>query len=460
MEEREVKRVALFTTTLSSFLTPLSLSALNVALPSIGRTFSLNAIELSYIAFFYLLSSSIFLLPFGKIADIYGRKRVFLYGNLIFTISSLFLAISKSYPFLLIFRVIQGFGGAMIFGTAVAILSSVFKEGERGKVLGINVAAVYLGLSFGPFIGGFLTYYFGWRSIFLLNVPFGLIILLFTFQKLKIDWAKKEPFDYRGTILYVFAIFLLTYGFSLLPKKSGFFAILFGVLSLIFFVFAEKGKSHPLLELTLFSSNRLFLFSNISALINYSATFATAFLLSLYLQHIRSLSPKEAGFVLVLQPFVQAILSPFAGRLSDKVESRIIASLGMGLTALGLFLFFFLDFSSSFYFVLFVLFVLGFGFGLFSSPNTNAIMSSVGKEYYGLASSIIATMRLLGQMFSMAIATMMFSFFMGDRELIPSNYPFLLESIKNTFLISSILCFFGIFTSLSRGGSKTRRYLN
>ncbi|MCX5802842.1 MAG: MFS transporter, partial [Proteobacteria bacterium] len=385
------KRAALIVTTLSSFLTPLAASAVNIALPSIGKEFGMDAISLSWVATAFIVTAAMFLVPFGRLADIYGRKRIFIYGTWMFTISSFFLGISSSAHILIFFRALQGVGGAMVFGTGIAILSSVFPLGERGKVLGINVAAVYLGLSFGPFLGGLLTQHLGWRSVFLLNVPFGLIIIIFGIWKLTEEWsgARGETFDFIGSLVYSLMLLAIMYGFSLLPRVSSVVVILVGIAGVWLFVYLERRVKSPILDVSLFRMNKVFIFSNMAALINYCATFAVGFLLSFYLQYIEGLSPQNAGMILVSQPIVQAIFSPVAGRMSDRIEPRIVASTGMALTATGLFLLAMLKEGSALWFIIASLFLLGFGFALFSSPNTNAIMSSVESRLYGVASATL-----------------------------------------------------------------------
>ncbi|PJB50246.1 MAG: MFS transporter [Chloroflexi bacterium CG_4_9_14_3_um_filter_45_9] len=447
------KRTALLIATLSSFLTPFMSSSVNIALPTIASEFAMNAVVLSWVATSYLLAAAMFLIPFGRIADIYGRKRIFVYGILIYTVSSLLSAISTSAIMLISFRILQGIGSAMIFGTGVAILTSVFPLGERGKALGINVAAVYLGLSLGPFLGGFLTQHFGWRSIFLANVPLGLIIIAFTFWKLKGEWAeaKGERFDLIGSVIYSLALVAIMYGFSLLPAMWGAWLILIGALGILAFIKWEMKREYPIFEIDLFKNNTVFVFSNLAALINYSATFAVTFLLSLYLQYIKELSPQNAGLILLSQPIVQAVFSPFAGRLSDRIEPRIVASVGMALTVLGLFLFTFLNTNTSPGFIITGLIILGFGFAFFSSPNTNAVMSSVENRFYGLASAMLGTMRLTGQMLSMGIAMLIFAVYIGRVQITPEYYPLFLTSAKIAFIIFASLCFGGIFASLARG---------
>ncbi|MFQ6067688.1 MAG: MFS transporter, partial [bacterium] len=358
------KRSALLVTTLGSFLTPFMGSSVNIALPSIGREFAMDAVLLSWVATSYLLAAAMFLVPFGRIADIRGRKRIFTYGILIYTVSSFLSAISTSATVLISFRILQGIGGAMIFGTAVAILTSVFPVGQRGKALGINVAAVYLGLSLGPFLGGFLTQHFGWRSIFLANVPVGGLIMVFIFWKLKGEWAgaKGETFDFSGSIIYGLTLIAIMYGLSLLPAMSGVWLILMGILGILAFVRWEMKAESPVLNMNLFRNNTVFAFSNLAALINYSATFAVGFLLSLYLQYTKGLSAQNAGLILVSQPVVMAIFSPLAGRLSDRIEPRIVASMGMALAVVGLFLFTFLNEKTTLEFIVASLILLGFGF--------------------------------------------------------------------------------------------------
>ncbi len=447
------KTTALVVTTMSSFLTPLSLAMVNVALPSIGKEFSMDAVSLSWVATAYLLSAAIFLVPLGKVADIHGRKKIFLIGTSVFTVASFFMGIAPTPFVLILFRAIQGVGASTLFGVSVAILSSVFGQGERGKVIGINVAAVYSGLSFGPFVGGLLTQHLGWRSVFLINIPFGIIMVIAILWKLKGEWAdaRGEKFDLIGSLIYCLMLLTLIYGFSHLPTLISVVLILVGIAGIMAFVWWEERTKNPVLEIGLFRSNRAFALSNAAALINYSATFAVGFLMSFYLQYIKGLSPQNTGFVLVSQPVFMAIFSPLAGRVSDKVEARIVASTGMALTSLGLLLFVFLTTETPIPFIVVSLIILGSGFAFFSSPNTNAIMGSVESKFYGIASSVLATMRLLGQMFSMGIAMLIFTVLIGRVEILPAYYPQLLKSIRLAFLVFGLLCIGGVFASLERG---------
>lgn len=212
----------------------------------------------------------------------------------------------------------------------------------------------------------------------------------------------------------------------------------------------------PVFEVNLFRHNRVFAFSNLAALINYVATFAISFLLSLYLQMIKGLHPQEAGMILIAQPIVQAFFSPYAGRLSDRIQPRIVASIGMGLTTMGFSLFIFLDEETTIPFIAACLILHGFGFALFSSPNTNAVMSSIEKRFYGVASGTLGTMRSTGQMFSMGMVMLIFAIFIGRAQITPPYYPLFLKSVRGTSLLFTALCLAGIFASLSRGPTRAQ----
>ncbi len=452
-DEAVLKRSALLIAVLAAFLTPFMVSSINIALPAIGQEFHLGAVALSWIPSAYLLAAAVFLVPFGRIADIYGRKKIFLYGISIYTLAALLLTLSPNASLLIAFRVLEGFGGAMIFGTGMAIVTSVFPPAERGRVLGINVAAVYLGLSVGPFLGGFLTHQFGWRSIFLVNIPVGLLVIYLAATRLHGEWkgSHGERFDRAGAVLYGTSLIALMQGLSRLPSLPGAALLSAGVAGMAFFIGWERKVESPLLDMNLFLQNAGFAFSNLAALINYSATFAVTFLMSLYLQYIKGYTPQHAGAILIAQPLVMAAFSPIAGRLSDRIEPRIVASVGMGFTAAGLCVFTLLGPGTSLAFIVSGLVLLGFGFALFSSPNTNAVMSSIDKRFYGVGSATLGTMRLTGQMLSMGIAMLIFSIHIGSSRITSGNYPLFLASMKTAFILFSVLCFGGIFASLARG---------
>jgi len=458
MQAPDPRRTALFIAVLAGFLTPFDLSAVVVALPTIGSEFAMDAIALSWISTAYLLAAGVFLVPFGRIADIHGRKKVFLAGLSLFIIASFLMVFSVSTPMIILLRILQGSGAALIFGTSVAILTEVTPLAERGKALGIYTTAVYCGLSLGPFIGGFLTTHFGWRSIFLVNIPIGILAVSLIILYLKGEWAdsREEPFDFGGAVQYALTLVCVMYGFSLLPDRNGFILLLAGSVMLGVFILRELRVRYPLLNMNLFRSNRVFAFSNLAALINYAATFSITFFLSLYLQYIRGFPASYAGTILIIQPVMQAVFSTWAGRLSDRIEPAKIASAGMAILAVGLLLLTQIGEDTPVVLLAGVLAMLGFGFALFSSPNVNAIMSSVEKRYLGIASGTLGTMRLVGQMLSMGIATMIIALFVGRVQITPDQFGPLLTGTRIGFAIFAALSFAGIFFSLSRGDLRSK----
>ena len=453
-EDKSFKKSVLLVSTFAAFLTPFLTSAVNLALPSIGKELHANAIGLGWVISSFILTSAIFLLPFGRLGDIIGRKKVFTLGILLFTISTFLIIFAHSIISLIILRIFQGFSSAMIFGTSMAILTSVFQPGERGRAIGINITATYLGLSLGPVIGGLLTHYLGWRSIFAFLVPFGIISLILIQRKIKTEWAEAvgEKFDLRGSIIYGIALASFMWGFSKLPYSQGWICIIIAVLMAAVFLIFENKVSNPVFDIRLIMRNRVFAFSGIAALINYSATSAIGFFISLYLQYLKGLDARTAGLIMISQPIAMTLLSPVAGKLSDKRNPGAIASIGMGITASGLILLCFITEATPDYFIVLLLLLMGIGFGLFSSPNSNAIMSSVEKRHLGVASGVVGTMRMVGQMMSMGIAMMLISLYIGERTINPSTYPGLISAMRTGFVIFSILSVLGIFASLARHG--------
>jgi EmrB/QacA subfamily drug resistance transporter len=452
-KQSSLEHSALLVATLTSFMGPFMISSVNVALPAIQKELEMDAVQLSWIATAYLLAVAVGLVPAGKIADIYGRKKVFATGLAVYTIGSGAAIFAPAAAFLIATRILQGLGASMFVSTGMAILTSIFPGKDRGRVIGIYVAAVYIGLSAGPFFGGLLTQHFGWRSIFIVMLPLGVFSLLLTLYYLRGEWKGEEGqhFDLFASLIYVFAILSLVYGATSLPQTIGIVLLLTGSLLLAVFVRHQLSARFPVFDIQLFATNKTFAYSSLAALLNYSATFAVTFLLSLYLQYIKAMTPQAAGMVLMAQPLMMAVLSPVAGRISDHIEPRLIASIGMAVTVCGVSLFSFLQPTTHIIFIIANLVMLGCGFALFSSPNMSAIMGAVRREDYGLASGAVATMRLLGQMFSMAMATVVLSLIVGRQAIGPENYDLFLKSLQMIFTISATLCLCGVYFSWFRG---------
>jgi MFS family permease len=284
-------------------------------------------------------------------------------------------------------------------------------------------------------------------------LPLGLFSFLLTLHYLQGEWLGEpgQKLDVGGCLLYASAILAMVYGATRLPSILGIVLLLAGVLLFSLFIRYQLTARFPVFDVQLFAGNKTFAFSSLAALLNYSATYAVTFLLSLYLQYLKGMSPQTAGSVLMAQPIMMAILSPMAGRLSDRIEPRLLATLGMIITVTGVALFSMLQPDTKTSLIIANLILLGTGFALFSSPNMNAIMGAVDRKYYGLASGTVATMRLLGQMFSMAVATVVLALIVGRQAIAPENYDLFLRSIHTVFVISAILCLSGVYFSWFRG---------
>ncbi|NPD89529.1 MAG: MFS transporter [Asgard group archaeon] len=445
---------ALIIISVSSFISAFSGSAFTLAAPTMAKELSINTTELSWIVTIYVLATAMLQIPFGKISDNYGRKKVYFTGTIIFSSAALILGFMNSATSIIIMRFVQGVGGALIFATGTAILTSVFPPEKKGLAFGINIGSVYTGLTIGPSLGGFMTEFFGWRSIFFSIVPFGFVIAILVGFVLKGEWKAgvKEKFDWIGSLIYIATLFMLLYGFRSLPKNYGFGLIGASIVTLVIFILWEWKIDYPILQFRLFQNNNFFTFANLAAFTYYTATAATTFILSLYLQNIIGYSALYAGLILLARPVFQAVLSPIGGKLSDTVEHRIITTLGVAFGLIGLVLLIFLNSSSSLSLIILSLIFGGIGFGLFSSPNANSIMSAVSRENYGVASALVGTMRTVGQTISLGLVTLLFAVILGNTETEAVNYePLFLRSSQIAFIIFVVVCVISLVFSYLRG---------
>jgi EmrB/QacA subfamily drug resistance transporter len=447
------QKAVLLSICISQFLTPFMVSSVGIALPTIGNEFSASAVHLGLIEMLFVLGSSLFLLPAGRVGDIYGRKRMYIIGFGIFSLTTLMAAGAWSINSFIIIRFLQGGSSAFVLSSGLAILTSIFPSDKRGQVLGISVACVYCGLSFGPTVGGLMISHIGWRWIFATTVPFQIVAILLAMKRIKGEWrdAKGERFDLTGTAIYIFALSFLIFGASKLETNpfAQYFMIAGGA-GILIFLYAEYHIKSPLLDVGLLISNRVFTFSNIATLINYAASFGVSFFFSLYLQIVKGVSPQHAGLILICQPVVQAILSPIAGRIADKKSPSFIATIGMIITAIGLGLAAMVDKDTGLPLIIIMLVLLGNGFAFFASPNMTTVMSSVEPKHYGIASSLVSTMRTVGMLFCMTIITYILSWKMGDHAVSVETQDMFLYCMHFSFLIFSGMSVVGIIFSMAR----------
>lgn len=454
------KNAALAVATFGAFMTPFDGSVVTLALPSIGRDLGGNVVSLGWVATAYVLGLTICVIPFGRLADIRGRRLVYILGVALFTLASAVCGFSPSLKGLIATRFFQGVAGAMMAGNSIALLTAIFPPQERGKALGINTAAVYVGLSVGPSLGGFLVEHLGWRSVFYVNVPIGLAVIALALFKIQGDTteARAEKLDPLGMLTYGIALSMILLGLTLSESHVSLLSrslLLCGFTLLGSFIFLETRVASPLLDIRLFK-NTPFAFSTLTALLNYSSVFGVSFILSLYLQLVSGFSAEQAGFIMLVQPVTMAIFSPLSGWLSDKVEPRIVASAGMATVSASIYSLSRLGAAALWWDIAVRLMVLGTGHAFFSSPNTNATMSSVAKTQYGVGAAILSTMRFTGQAISLAVATSILSAQVGGIAVGRHSGPQIpvesfMRGMKIGLVILSVICAAGVFTSLVRG---------
>jgi len=443
----------LIATVLMGFGTPLALTAIPVALPSIAIELPMSAVQMGWVSLAFSLTLGIFALPFGRLADIWGRKKFFTIGLAVGTIAMILSALSSFTLMLILSQALQGIGFAMVLSTGVALLSSAYSTKERGRVLGIYMAAVYFGMSFGPTVGGLLTYNFGWRSIFAPAIALLIPTVILIVRGVKGEWAeaKGETLDILGSALLSFTLFLILYGFSSLPSQLGIILLITGILFAILFIVWEMKTKSPVLNIRLMVNNRLFAFSSVTHLLHAIATFPVPFIMSLYLQYIKELNPQQTGFILLTQPFVMAIFSPIAGRVSDRMQPRVLVSIA-GVTILfGIVLLLFSTTRTTLITIVASLFLIGLGYAFFASPDTNAIMSSVDSRHYGIASAVESTTRSVGITLGMAILMMLFSLHIGTSQITAEYFEPFVKSVRTAFAIYCGLSVCFIVTSATRG---------
>ena len=444
----EKKNLILLICTVLSFFTVFAVNAVMVVVPSIANEFHMSNIVQNWIIIIFLLVVAVLSVPAGQISGKYGLKKVTILSIILFIIISIANVMVTSSVQFLACRFILGISLSFINVTSMAMVVSAFKPEERGKALGINITGVYIGLSLSPVLGGILNYNLGWRSVVLFGVPFLFVILAILLTKIDEEWITFEniSLDIKGSFAYGIGMVLFMYGFTILNTLFGVILTILGIIILIIFGLIELRQPNPVFDIRFFK-NRKFLSSNFASLCAYLATFAVTTILNYHLQYIKGFDSQSAGIILLVAPLCQVVLAPIAGRLSDKYVPQILAAIGMALGTISLFLFSFLSSETPLEFLVISMVLYGVGFGLFSPPNTNVIMSSVPPKDTSVASAAVSTMRTVGQAMSMGILTLIFAFVMGDVPIVEQYYPLLISSCQITCLICVVLCIASVFAS-------------
>lgn len=434
--------------TVTQFVVPFMNSAVGLILPSIGNEFQTSALMLSFVALVYTATTTMLILPLGRYSDLRGHLPLYRLGIIILMIATLALGIAPNMATFIALRFLQGLGGAMIVASGMAILINAYPPKERGQAIGIVTMGVYAGLSAGPFLAGLLTSWLGWRFVFFAG---GIPSLIALFCVLQISEEAREcpqnsgSFDIWGALISASAIGLLLLGSAYFETLFGKLLIAGGLLLLVGFVLWEKRSASPLFDIALFSTNKSFSTGCLVQFINYASTFSLIFLMSLYLQSGRGISPYEAGLILVVQPIVQAVLSPFSGRLADRVPAHIVAAVGMSVCSVALGIAATFDATTSNTVIYTMLVCMGVGVALFSSPNSAVIMGSVQRSELGVASAMLGCMRTSGMTASMLITSLFLAQHMGAAAVTTENFSQYIEVMHMLLLLCTGLSIVGIY---------------
>ena len=443
--------VIVFVVSCVQFLTPFLSSSTGIALPTIGNELGSSATEIGMFQMCYILAMTILMLPFGGFSDIHGRKKIFITGLVISIFSTLALGLSNSTAEFMFFRVVQGIGASMIVTTSIAIIASGIPREHNGRAMGIVAGMAYFGMAFGPVIGGTIVTNLGWRWLFFLIIPVQIVALVLTLVKLKGEWAeaRSQKFDWFGSIIYAFSLSIMIIGLTSLTRFDfAWILALVGLVGLVCFFVIELKQNQPLLNVQLLIDNKKFTIGNIATFINYGAAFGFIFLFTLYLQFVKGLNAQQAGVFMMIQPCIQAIISPWAGRLADRYNPENLATVGMIICAVGLLASTQTGPETSWFFIVFLMAFLGTGFGLFASPNIKAIIGCVAPRYFGTASSISGTMRVGGILASSVIITTVLALFMGTSAVTVETRMDFVQSMSVCLIIFAAMSVLAVIITL------------
>ncbi len=442
------KRIALIVVCLGSAQSAMTLSSIQIAIPDIARELRPSATMLSWIPMAFLLVNAIFILPMGRYADSVGRKKVYLAGMILFGVGNLLAGFSKNIEWLIFCRALQGISTAMLHATGMAIIASIYQEKQRPAALALAASSIYLGLSFGPVAGGFLTEYFGWRSVFVAQVPVSLICVLLVLRYLKSEWKSEEPIpvDWLGVAILGIALSCAVFSIAESAKLNSnlqtmivpLVLLLLALLAAWFFVQHLKRSPAPLIRWYSIRGNSVFLSSLSSAFFVYAGNYTMVFLMSLFLQFLFSLTPSQAGLIILLQTLTIAAVSLLVGKLSPKISDRALVCLGCGLVSIGFAILACVDEQSSLWIIVIAMVLNGIGMGLFTTPNNNAALGSVNPQRLSAATAILNLARYLGNMLGTAVVMLLMVVFIGNVDISPANYAQLGNVVTLSFLFAMI----------------------
>lgn len=445
----DLETYVVFVSFITSFFAVFLSAGIVLGVPSIASEFGMNNIVQNWIITIALLVVAVFTLPAGQISGKFGVKKSLVAGVLIFLLASIGACMSFSTESFLFFRVMQGIGGAFSNVASMAMVVQAIKPQNRGKALGFTVTGVYLAGSLSPVISGFLVYNLGWRSMFYFVVPFFVLCIALMIWKIPGDWKtyENDKIDSIGYLIYGIGILLFIYGFTSLMNITGKACVIIGAVLLIIFGYYETKVNTPAFNMKLFK-NMKFTSSNIAALCSYLAIAAITTILNYHFQYVRGWNAQMSGLILIITPIIMALMAPNAGKLSDKIHPQKLAAIGMSIATITLVILIFLDANTPIYLIVIAMVLQGIGMGLFTTPNTNAIMSSVPAKETPNASAAQSAMRTIGQTMSLGLLTLIFAWIMGSLKLSPQYADMIIQASQLICLICTVICIIAIFASL------------
>ena len=438
-----------FVAFITSFFAVFLSAGIVLGVPAIASAFGMNNIFQNWIITLNALVIAIFTLPAGQISGKYGVKKSLIIGVTIYLLSSIGACMSFSTESFLIFRVFQGIGIAFSNVSAMAMVVQAVKPQNRGKALGFTVTGVYLAGSLSPVFCGFLVHNFGWRTMFYFVIPFLMLCIVLMIFKIPQEWKTYEGsrIDSLGYLIYGIGITLFIYGFTNLMNSFGAISIIIGSILLIVFGYYELRIDSPAFNMNLFK-NMKFTSSNVAALCSYLAIASITTILNYHFQYVRGWNAQMSGLILIITPIIMALIAPNSGKLSDKIHPQKLAAIGMSIATITLLILIFLDVNTPLYLIVIAMILQGIGMGLFTTPNTNAIMSSVPPNETPNASAAQSAMRTMGQTISMGLLTLVFAWIMGNLKLSSQYAGLIVQSSQLVCIICTIICIIAIFASL------------
>ena len=445
----EFETYVIFVSFITSFFAVFLSNGIIIGVPAIAQDFAMNNVIQNWVPTILFLVVAVFTVPAGQISGKFGVKKSLLAGIIVFLIGSVGACLAFSTESFLVFRVFQGAGMAFLNVSAMAMVVQAVKPQNRGRALGFTVTGVYLATSLSPVICGFLVHNLGWRSMFYFVIPFLVLCIILMILKIPREWKTYEhdKIDKAGSILYALGILAFIYGFTTLITTSGKILTVAGIILLVIFAAYELRQSSPVFNMNLFK-NKKFTSSNVAALCSYLAIMVVTTILNYHFQYVRGWDAQMSGMMLIITPIIMALMAPNSGKLSDKIHPQKLAAVGIGIAAIALLILTFLDGNTPLYVVVLAMILQGIGMGLFSSPNMNAIMSSVPPKDAPTASASQATMRTIGQTMSLGLLTLIFAWIMGNLELAPQYAGMIVQSSQIICGICTAACVLAVFASL------------